>query len=469
MAFSLTKEEIIRRASTPGFDKTYRENQIIVVFTEKPNAENIYSAKEFLIASMRKPTILTPADITAKTCDQCDCPLVLFEGIDIETVIVTEGVKAGSGTSPGKAVGELSLNYYISLPYEHWPPQQGFKNKFSESADEGKKKVVVAVLDTGLDAGLVDPRYLWEKDGSLPGAHCYEFIQNGWNFVDKSELIDGQDPSNYHDDHIGKHGSLVSQFIINEFIELKKNYVRIMPLKTHSSSGKGDLYGVICAIHVAMAHGVNIINASWGFANILGLSLTYLDELISKRLAEKGILFITASGNFPRGDEKIQIDIQGIDTSNKSGILQLRNVEYNNFWPASLSSKSKIVITTTTTDGVKISPAQNFSEQFVDLGVGAHHEMQFDVPFSENSDEYAPLRGSSFATAIATGIIGANCSVKWFKKDISKDNIFKEFARRNPIFFKSPILIYNKKLAHYWIRNGCIINKRKKVISRATS
>ena len=88
--------------------------------------------------------------------------------------------------------------------------------------------------------------------------------QGGWNFANLS-TIDGIGSDDVDDDNDDKHGSLVSQFIINAFKKSQKNYVCIMPLKTHSADGRGDLFGITCAIHFAMANGANMINASWGY------------------------------------------------------------------------------------------------------------------------------------------------------------------------------------------------------------
>jgi len=67
--------------------------------------------------------------------------------------------------------------------------------------------------------------------------------------------------------------------------------------------------------------------------------------------------------------------------------------------------------------------------------------MNFRLPFSE-SDKDLFTSGSSFATAIATGIIGANLRKELFNKYLVKGKVFKELSKK-----KHPSLIlYSKAL-----------------------
>ena len=93
------------------------------------------------------------------------------------------------------------------------------------------------------------------------------------------------------------HGTLVSQYIINEFATSQNKAVELMALKTHDKDGRGDLFSSICAIHYAMEKGAQIINASWGFYYYEDGPHPYLNNLITNVLREKGILFVAAAGN----------------------------------------------------------------------------------------------------------------------------------------------------------------------------
>src|SRR5690606_17231168 len=119
--------------------------------------------------------------------------------------------------------------------------------------------------------------------------NCYVNDVAGWNFIGNND--------NITDDNINLHGTLVSQYIVNEFKTSPNNFVQIMTLKTHDHTGYGDLFSTICAIHYAVDKGANIINASWGFYFYEDGSHPYLDSLITTGLKQKGILFVTASGN----------------------------------------------------------------------------------------------------------------------------------------------------------------------------
>jgi len=212
--------------------------------------------------------------------------------------------------------------------------------------------------------------------------------------------------SDFRDDNPYRHGTTVSMFIINEFLNSQNNAVEIMPLKTHNANGIGDFFGIICAIHFAMAKGANIINASWGFYYYYQNQFKYFDDLINNILKEKGILFVTAAGNKFADEELIAREIYFAEYGINITDEQLRNLEIHHFYPADLSIYPNSVLTVTTTDGKNISPTQNYSSSYANLGVYADQDMKFEVPFPSDFPKEM-ISGSSFATAIATGVIGA--------------------------------------------------------------
>jgi hypothetical protein len=205
--------------------------------------------------------------------------------------------------------------------------------------------------------------------------------------------------------------------------------VRLIPLKTHDKNGEGDLFGIICAIHFAIAKKVKLINASWGFYSYSPFPNEYLKELITKILKARGILFITAAGNQVASANDRANKIY----SNQWGITltddELRNIEKHNFYPACLSFDDNTVISATTTYKETVSPTQNYSETFVDMGVDAdklvneHSSMKFKAPFPNSN---SLISGSSFATAIATGLIGANCDAAMFNAATAKTDFINK-------------------------------------------
>lgn len=383
---------------------SYKKHEIIVFFDEVPDKKDIETVKE----SFREFGI-DPKTIKVRKCDNCKIPVLLFQSEGIHTCINGEGVRAGSGP-PSSTVGEkYSLNFFNYSPFDKKDPAK-YKNE-RRGPDTKKEKIIVAVLDTGFDPKLVDSRYLWTGTGSTQDV-CYKAVSTGWNFI--------EDNANFNDDSANKHGSVVSQYIINQFVK-SKNSVQIMPLKTHDKNGIGELFGIICAIHFAISKGAHIINASWGFYYYFEQPIPYLKKLITTILPEKGILFVTASGNKIDAEDLIARQIYLAEFGINLTADQLRNLEIHNFYPAQLSEDKNSVITVTTTNGKTVTPTQNYSEQYADLGVIAdkvtRDGMQFKVPFSGSSDF---ISGSSFATAIASGIIGAFTDKSTFSPGLSK-------------------------------------------------
>ena len=149
-----------------------------------------------------------------------------------------------------------------------------------------------------------------------------------------------------------------------------------------------------------------IINASWGFYYYQERPHPYLDSLITQVLRKKGILFVAAAGN---KIDQVDIDasaaylaVNGVDIP--AGYL--RNLEYHNFYPACLSREDNNVVTVTTADHTDVSPTQNYSSMYVDLGAIPDDTtlMRFRMPFDGPE---ITVSGSSFAAAIVTGRIGA--------------------------------------------------------------
>ncbi|MGZ8538919.1 MAG: S8 family serine peptidase [Flavisolibacter sp.] len=409
---------------------TYKKNEIIIFFKATPTAKEIDTVKE----SFREFGI-DPKKIKVKKCDNCKIPVMLFQADGIHTFINGEGVRAGSGP-PSSTVGEkYSLNFFNYSPFDQ-KENPRYKNQRG-GPDPKKEKIVVAVLDTGFDSKLVDPKYLWTGSGSNLDSVCYKTVSTGWNFI--------EDNANFNDDSANKHGSIVSQYIINQFQKSPKNSVQIMPLKTHDKNGIGELFGIICAIHFAIAKGAHIINASWGFYYYFQMPIPYLQELITTILPRYGILFVTASGNRIDEEDIIARQIYFSEFGINLTADQLRNLEIHNFYPAQLSNDKNNVVTVTTTNGKTVTPTQNYSEQYADLGVIADKvtkdSMQFKVPFTGSSDL---ISGSSFATAIASGIIGAFTEKTAFSPAIRKSVVLNNLTVMGVI--KNEVLLATKHI-----------------------
>jgi hypothetical protein len=197
------------------------------------------------------------------------------------------------------------------------------------------------------------------------------------------------------------------------------------------------------AITYAIENKATIINASWGFYSYYQNLDLFLKKVISNKLKNNGVLFISAAGNKIQevDEEATKIFLESHprffpkNKPNEQFTRSLRNLAFHNFFPACLSNSINNFITVTTVHGDEVSKTQNYSNRHVDLGITADAlsdgEMVFKLPFQESGIR----SGSSFATAIATGMIGSNYQL--FKDKPSKSNIFKKL---------SPVIRQNTKL-----------------------
>jgi hypothetical protein len=427
--------------------KTYRKDEVIVYLDKKiaPHLSMEEKINEIKKTFCKKGIPIE--SITTRKCSNCDIeiPIFLMHAEDIHTIIVSQGLPGGSAPQPHTVGESYSLNFLSQIPHTGWKQSDHDKKPAYNDLNKEKKKVTIAVLDTGIDTDLVDPDYICDDFTPKKDVPCFsEIEEGGWNFLDNN--------NKYFDDNKGKHGSLVSQYIINQFTGSSNNRVKIMPLKTHDKNGGGDLFSIICAIHFAIAKGVNIINASWGFYYYYDDRdfLEYFRNLIENELRKSGILFVTAAGNRIPEEDILANDIYFSQNGFRLKNDGLRDLEIHRFFPAHLSTKKNNIVTVTTMAGTEVSPEQNHSNVFVDLGVksdaGPKTDPGFKVPFKLSSGT-ATVAGSSFATAIASGVIGANCDTKLYVPNLKKAD-----------FMTSPIFTPQPSLANKLIRNGtCIV------------
>ncbi|HUP57486.1 MAG TPA: S8 family peptidase, partial [Bdellovibrionota bacterium] len=145
-------------------------------------------------------------------------------------------------------------------------------------------KVIVAVIDTGIDSGHPAlKKNVWKSPANQ------ESEEYGWNFVTNK--------SNPVDEH--GHGTHVAG-IIGAVADPKAGVsgvahnVSIMSVKYYSDSNPGsvNLKNTIKAINYAIDNGAKIINYSGG-----GPEFSEDEFLAIKRAESKGILFVAAAGN----------------------------------------------------------------------------------------------------------------------------------------------------------------------------
>jgi subtilisin family serine protease len=165
----------------------------------------------------------------------------------------------------------------------------------------GSKKVIVAVIDTGVSALADLKNNLWVNEAEKNGKKGVDDDGNG--FVDDIHGYDfvnnDGDPS---DDHShGSHcaGTIGAEGNNGTDITGVAWKVQIMALKFLSRSGSGSLSNAIRSIDYAAQMGAHIMSNSWGgggFSNALKESI--------EKANKKNILFVAAAGNAASDNDK---------------------------------------------------------------------------------------------------------------------------------------------------------------------
>jgi hypothetical protein len=179
------------------------------------------------------------------------------------------------------------------------------------------------------------------------------------------------------DDNFIKHGTQVTGLILSEN---ETQSPVIIPLKAFNAEGEAEMSHVLCALKFAELANANIINASWSYIGVENEALRGAIE----SLRNKNILLVAAAGN-----DNVNISVSGIP-----------------YYPACFSAPGNLgltnVITTTTVEKGQMCE-QNYSSVHVDAGVtGRGNNCYFTSAFNNT-----PIRGSSYATAVLTGVIAA--------------------------------------------------------------
>jgi subtilisin family serine protease len=155
--------------------------------------------------------------------------------------------------------------------------------------------VLVAVIDTGIDAGHPDlSANLYRNSKEIAGNGIDDdgngFVDDvsGWDFVNKDNTP--------NDDH--GHGSHVSGTIGgvgNDGVGVAGVCwrVQIMGIKVLSASGSGSLWDAAQAITYAANQGARVVNASFGCP---GCDVSYMSDAIAYLNTKNG-LFVAAAGN----------------------------------------------------------------------------------------------------------------------------------------------------------------------------
>jgi subtilisin family serine protease len=224
---------------------------------------------------------------------------------------------------------------------------------------KGSKKVVVAVLDTGVDYTHLDLiSNIWTRPDSVPQYKDDELgvVNDTYGFNAVENLSDPMD-ENGHGTHcagvIGAEGN-------NELGIAGINWeVEIMPLKFLGRGGFGSTKDAIEAINYAIDRkqkGVNVrvISASWG-------STVYskaLEDAI-RAAGEQGILFVAAAGNDAGNNDKRPHYPSNYNLPNVISVAALDRTDnlasFSNYGPKTvhIAAPGKDIVSTWLKDGFR--------------------------------------------------------------------------------------------------------------------
>ena len=247
----------------------------------------------------------------------------------------------------------------------------GLGNKFSShihavdawKLEEGSRDVVVAVIDTGVDATHSALSANMWRDPAIRSKAVY-----GWNFVTNQP-----NPTDEHG-----HGTHVAG-IIGALAQPESGVsgvarkVSIMAVKYYSESAPGavNLANTVKAIDYAVEHGARIINYSGG-----GPEFSEEEYLAIRRAEEKGVLVVAAAGNEHQDADKVE-----------------------NYYYPSAYGLSNILSVAATDVNNRLIPSSNWGKKKVDVaapGEGIYSTLP--------AGRYGTMTGTSQATAFVSGI-----------------------------------------------------------------
>lgn len=249
------------------------------------------------------------------------------------------------------------------------------------SVSKGNRKVIVAVIDTGIDEAHEDLKNnIWNnpgetgldakgRDKASNGVDDDDngFIDDvhGWNFVsNNNSLIDNHG----HGTHIAG--------IIGAEADNKKGIIGISPevslmiLKYYDPNvnGTDNLKNTIRAMQYAVKMGAHIINYSGG-----GTEFSHEEQDAVLMAEKKGILFVAAAGN------------------------EKSNSDQFHYYPADYKLKN-IISVTAIDPTTEVLPSSNYGVETVDIAAPG-----YNILSSLPKNSYGLMTGTSQATAFVTG------------------------------------------------------------------
>ena len=226
--------------------------------------------------------------------------------------------------------------------------------------------VIVAVVDSGIRLTHTDLKAnLWFNP--TPGSNGFTNDLNGINAINGSG---NPNDDNGHGSHVaGIIGAVGNNANSISGVAWK---AKLMALKFLASDGSGTTSDAITCLDYAIAHGVSVINASYGTTVFSASELAAL-----QRVHDAGIIFVAAAGN------------DGLNTDN------------GNDYPAAYSLDN-IVTVAATTNTDALASYSDYGSGSVDLAAPGDNIFS---TYNTSDTATATLSGTSMATPHVTGAL----------------------------------------------------------------
>lgn len=256
--------------------------------------------------------------------------------------------------------------------------------------EQGRKGVVVAVIDTGIAPEHPDIKSnLWQDPKSKTKLYGWDFVKNKPNPLDEHG----------HGTHVaGILGAAVNHKSGTAGVAPQ---ISIMPVKYYSDKNTGaeNLANSVKALHWAINHGAQIINYSGGGAEFSASELAAL-----QRARDNDILVVAAAGN----------ERQDITQPQKA------------YYPCAYNLENIICVTAIDIRN-NILPSSNWGKTRVDVAAPGENILS-TVP----SNQYAKMTGTSQATAFVSGLAALLRSKSPTLKAITLRDIIRSSVDRIP-------------------------------------
>lgn len=226
------------------------------------------------------------------------------------------------------------------------------------AGNKGNRKVIVAVIDTG-----VDYRHESLRPNMVDG---YDFLDNDNDPFD----VTGQNPG--HGTHCA--GVIGATGLVDGGIIGINPEVSIMPIRFLGANGGGDLMAGIRSIDYAIEKGAKVISASWGAAVPRSQAQALIEAV--ERADKAGVTFVVAAANDGKSNDRTEV------------------------FPANANTPNMISVAASNPNDAKPSWS-NYGKHSVDISSPGENIMS-TLP----SNRYGNLSGTSMATPLIAGVVG---------------------------------------------------------------